>query len=129
MFKAVAAFSGFSVNDTAKVKEFYTNTLGLELINEDMGMQLRLPGGGEVFVYSKPDHRPADYTMLNFVVENIDSAVDELVSAGVSFERYESMPGEQDERGIMRGLAAQQGPDIAWFKDPAGNILALLQPE
>ena len=129
MFDAVAAFSGFSVNDLAKAKEFYTKTLELEIVNEDMGLQLRLPGGGEVFVYDKPDHQPATYTMLNFVVKDIDTAVDTLAASGISFEKYDNMPAEQDEKGILRGLAANRGPNIAWFKDPAGNILAVLQPE
>jgi catechol 2,3-dioxygenase-like lactoylglutathione lyase family enzyme len=127
MFKAVAAFSGFSANDLAKAKQFYTETLGLKLLDEEMGLTLELPTGGTVFVYDKADHQPASFTILNFVVENIDSAVDELVGNGVVFERYDSLPVAQDEKGILRGLAADQGPDIAWFKDPAGNILAVLQ--
>lgn len=125
--KAQAVFSGFSVQDLAQAKDFYTNTLGLELANEEMGLRLNLPGGGQVFVYDKADHAPAMFTILNFVVEDIDSAVDELTKGGVVFERYNDMPFEQDEKGIARGLAANQGPDIAWFKDPAGNILAVLQ--
>jgi hypothetical protein len=99
----------------------------LELSDETMGLNFKLPGGGGLFVYEKPDHQPAAYTCLNFVVENIDEAVDRLVAAGVKFERYDNMPAQQDEKGIARGLAAKQGPDIAWFKDPAGNILSVLQ--
>ena len=127
MFTPIAAFSGFSVNDLAKAKQFYTGTLGLELADERMGLQLKLPGGGQIFVYEKGDHQPATYTMLNFVTDDIDEAVDQLSAAGVSFEHYDNMPMHQDEKGIARGLSAGQGPDIAWFKDPAGNILAVLQ--
>ena len=127
MLKAQAAFSGFSVNDLAKAKQFYTQTLGLKLKDEEMGLQLELPGGGAVFIYDKKDHQPASFTILNFVVENIDSAVSELERQGVSFEHYEGMPFQQDKKGVARGLAANQGPDIAWFIDPSGNILAVLQ--
>lgn len=127
MFKAQAAFAGISVNDLAAAKEFYTKTLGLELADDKMGLNFELPGGGGLFIYDKPDHQPAAYTALNFVVTNIDEAVDTLTSAGVKFERYDNMPAQQDEKGILRGLAVGQGPDIAWFKDPAGNILSILQ--
>jgi catechol 2,3-dioxygenase-like lactoylglutathione lyase family enzyme len=127
MFKATAVFSGFSVDDLAKAKDFYTKTLGLEPGDETMGLELKLPGGGAVFVYSKKDHQPATFTILNFVVEDIDKAVDQVVSSGVKFEIYDNMPAKQDEKGILRGRAANQGPDIAWFKDPAGNILSVLQ--
>jgi len=127
MFTAQAAFSGCSVDDLQKAKQFYTHTLGLELEDETMGLRLQLPGGGKLFIYPKPDHQPASYTMLNFVVDDIDTAVDELVNAGVTFERYDNMPGKQDDKGILRGRSAGQGPDIAWFKDPAGNILSVLQ--
>lgn len=128
MFSPKAAFSGFSVNDLAAAKKFYTKTLGLKLADESMGLQLDLPGGGAAFVYEKPGHEPAKYTMLNFVVDDIDAAVEELGKQGITFERYPDMPMQQDEKGIARGLAANMGPDIAWFKDPSGNILAVLQP-
>jgi len=127
MFEANAAFSGFSVNDLGKAKQFYTQVLGLEAGDETMGLQLKLPGGGTLFIYPKDDHQPATFTILNFVVSDIDKAVDELQKLGVNFERYDNMPGGQDEKGIARGRSANQGPDIAWFKDPAGNILAVLQ--
>lgn len=127
MFKAQAAFSGISVNDLDKAKQFYTETLGLELDDETMGLQFKLPNGGGLFIYPKPDHQPATFTVLNFVVEDIDKAVDELMENGVTFEHYDTMPGGQDAKGIARGLAAHRGPDISWFKDPAGNILAVLQ--
>lgn len=127
MFKPVAAFSGFTVDDLEKARQFYTQTLGLELEDDKMGLQLKLPGGGKLFIYPKDDHQPATYTALNFVVEDIDQAVDELIKSGVKFERYDNMPAGPDEKGIYRGKDANQGPDIAWFKDPAGNILSVLQ--
>lgn len=126
MLKDSYAFSGFSVNDLEKAKEFYQTTLGLTVDHDQMGLHLRLKNGAEIFVYDKPNHTPADYTILNFVVDDIDKVVDELTGAGIVFERYDSMPAPQDEKGILRGKAANQGPDIAWFKDPAGNILAVI---
>ena len=126
MFQAKAAFSGFSVNDLAKAKAFYAGTLGLKVDDEGVGMRLHLPGGGTVFAYPKDDHQPATFTILNFVVDSIDEAVDELTNRGVQFEHYEEGP-KTDEKGILRGRALQMGPDIAWFKDPAGNTLAVLQ--
>jgi catechol 2,3-dioxygenase-like lactoylglutathione lyase family enzyme len=125
MFKAKAAFSGFSVDDLATAKEFYAETLGLKVDNEGVGMRLHLPGGGTVFAYPKDDHQPAMFTILNFEVDTIDEAVDELTNRGVQFEHYEGIP--TDEKGILRGISKNQGPDIAWFKDPAGNILAVLE--
>ena len=126
MFQAKAAFSGFSVNDLAKAKAFYAGTLGLKVDDEGVGMRVHLPGGGTVFAYPKDDHQPATFTILNFVVDSIDEAVDELTNRGVQFEHYEEGP-KADEKGILRGRALQMGPDIAWFKDPAGNTLAVLQ--
>jgi len=125
MFQPKTAFSGFSVNDLAKAKEFYTQTLGLKVVEEGVGLRLHLPGGGTAFAYPKEDHQPATFTLLDFVVDDIDEAVDELKSRGVSFDRYAGM--SQDEKGIMRGISQNMGPDIAWFKDPAGNMLAVLQ--
>jgi predicted enzyme related to lactoylglutathione lyase len=128
MINALSTFSGFSVDNIEKAKEFYVGTLELTLKDESMGLQLELPGGGQLFIYEKADHQPATYTVLNFVVESIDETVDHLAGHhGLTFERYDDMPGDQDERGIMRGKAAEQGPDIAWFKDPAGNVLAVLE--
>lgn len=127
MFTPKSAFSGFSVDNLEKAKEFYTSTLGLQLENEKMGLQFALPGGGKIFIYQKQDHKPAVYTVLNFVVDNIDEAIDALTEKGVSFERYEGMPFTQDEKGVARGKAANMGPDIAWFKDPAGNILSIIE--
>lgn len=127
MFKAKAAFSGFSVDNLEKAKQFYTKKLGLGLKNETMGLELELPGGGSVFVYDKEDHKPATFTILNLVVDDIDQAVEELKAQGVEFESYDEGMIKTDEHNIARGKAAGQGPDIAWFKDPAGNILSILQ--
>jgi catechol 2,3-dioxygenase-like lactoylglutathione lyase family enzyme len=125
MFSAKNAFSGFSVNDLAAAKTFYSETLGLTLEDDGVGVRLQLPGGGTVFVYPKRDHQPATFTILNFLVDDIDAAVDELTRRGVRFERYDNGP-KQDEKGILRGRAQNRGPDIAWFKDPAGNVLSVI---
>ena len=123
MFKDSNAFSGFSVDDIPRAKQFYGETLGLN-VSEEMGaLGLHLGGGGDVFLYPKDDHVPATFTVLNFPVEDVDEAVDRLTAAGVTFERYEGF--EQDEKGIARG-GEEKGPTIAWFKDPAGNILSVL---
>jgi catechol 2,3-dioxygenase-like lactoylglutathione lyase family enzyme len=123
MFKHAKAFSGFSVDDLAAAKDFYGTTLGLEVEESGPGLMLRIAGGNSILVYPKDDHTPATYTILNFPVDDIDRAVDELACNGVAFEHYEGMT---DDRGIARGLSASRGPDIAWFKDPAGNILSVL---
>jgi len=125
MFQPISALSIFSVNDLAQASAFYRDILGLQVDEEGVWLTLHLSGGGAVFVYPKDNHQPATYTTLGFVVENVDEAVAELQSRGVSFERYAGM--SQDEKGIRRGLANHRGPDIAWFHDPAGNILAVLQ--
>lgn len=125
MLKDNKAFSGYSANDLDKAKEFYGDILGLRVELSEMGLVLHLAGGNDIFIYQKEDHQPATYTVLNFVVDDIDQAVDELTAKGVTFETYEGM--HQDSKGIARGLAAQMGPDIAWFKDPADNILSVLQ--
>ena len=127
MLTALSAFSGLSVDSIEKAKEFYVDTLALKLRDDSMGLQLELPGGGQLFIYQKDNHIPATFTVLNFVVEDIDATVDHLMGHGISFERYDGMLAAQDEKGILRGRAVQQGPDIAWFKDPAGNILAVLE--
>ena len=127
MLKAKAAFSGFSVDDLAKAQKFYEEILGVKVEDEGgMGLKLHLPNGGTVFVYSKEDHQPATFTILNFAVDDIDEAVKSLKDQGITFEQYDGMT---DEDGIARGLAAGRGPDIAWFKDPAGNILSVLQDD
>lgn len=126
MFKGSKAFSGFSVKNIDAAKQFYGETLGLEVEVNDMGMLvLHLATGGAVLLYPKENHEPAAFTILNFPVENIDAAVDELGQKGITFERYPDM--QQDDKGIARGLANHMGPDIAWFKDPSGNILSVLQ--
>lgn len=127
MITALHTFSGFSVNDMSQAREFYVDKLGLKVTDESMGLQLELPGGSQLFIYEKLDHQPATFTVLNFVVEDIDATVDHLADEhGIVMEHYENMPGQQDEKGIARGKAANMGPDIAWFKDPAGNILSVL---
>jgi catechol 2,3-dioxygenase-like lactoylglutathione lyase family enzyme len=124
MFDASKAFSGFSVNDVAAAKSFYGDTLGLEVSEENGLLWLRTGQSSGVLVYPKPDHTPASFTILNFPVADIDEAVDELTKKGVRFERYEGF--EQDEKGILRG---DEGPPIAWFTDPAGNVLSVLEGE
>jgi catechol 2,3-dioxygenase-like lactoylglutathione lyase family enzyme len=119
------AFSGFSVNDAKKARDFYGRTLGLEVSESNGSLQLHLAGGNDVFIYSKPDHSPATFTVLNFPVDDVDKAVDELGTRGVRFEKYDRPGLKTDERGIMRG----EGPTIAWFKDPAGNILSVIERE
>jgi catechol 2,3-dioxygenase-like lactoylglutathione lyase family enzyme len=118
------AFSGFAVDDLDKAQQFYGETLGLnvELLDEENGLlTLHLAGDRDTLAYLSPGFTPASYTILNFPVDDIDQAVDELAARGVSFEQYEGMP--QDEKGVMR----EGGPLIAWFKDPAGNTLSVLQ--
>jgi catechol 2,3-dioxygenase-like lactoylglutathione lyase family enzyme len=119
------AFSGFAVDDLEKARDFYGETLALEveLVEEPALLNIHLAGGRDILVYPKPDFEPATYTILNFPVDDVEAAVDDLASRGVAFERYDGM--EQDEKGIARG----PGPEIAWFKDPAGNILAVLESE
>jgi catechol 2,3-dioxygenase-like lactoylglutathione lyase family enzyme len=124
MLTTSGSFSGFSVGDQAAALTFYRDTLGFDVDDTGMGLELTLPGGQHVFIYPKDDHQPATFTVLNFEVADIDAAVDELTAAGIELERYAGMP--QDEKGVMRGKAADQGPDIAWFTDPAGNILSIL---
>jgi predicted enzyme related to lactoylglutathione lyase len=123
MFKDTKAFSGFSVNDLQKAKEFYSQTLGLEVSELPEGLELQIAGGGTIFIYPKPNHSPATFTILNFPVDNIDQAVDKLSQLGMSFEHYNQGQLKTDEKGISHG----PGPTIAWFKDPAGNILSVLE--
>ncbi len=124
MFKNSKAFSGFSVNDLQKAKQFYSEVLGLEVTDNPMGLiELHIEGGNNIIIYPKPDHTPATFTILNFPVNNIDKTVDELIQKGVSFEKYEGQI-KTDEKGICR---SPEGPNVAWFKDPAGNILSVLE--
>ncbi|MFN2612072.1 MAG: VOC family protein [Solirubrobacterales bacterium] len=128
MFENTKAYNGFAVDDLDKARQFYNETLGLKttLMDEENGLlSLDLAGDRTTLVYLKPDLKPGNYTILNFPVDDIDEAVDELTARGVSIERYDGF--DQDEKGIGRGIAAGSGPDIAWFKDPAGNILSVLQ--
>jgi predicted enzyme related to lactoylglutathione lyase len=127
MFKESHAFSSFSVDDLDKAKEFYGQTLGLGIDEQPgMGLHLKLAGGGKVFIYPKSDgHLAASFTVLNFPVDDIDKAVAWLKDKGVKMEQYEGFG--QDKDGIARSKSPQDGPSIAWFKDPAGNVLALLQ--
>ena len=123
MFENTRAFSGFSVDDVPEARKFYGGTLGLR-VSEEYGMlSLHIAGELDILVYPKPDHTPATFTILNFPVDDIEKAVDELAERGVRFERYDD--SNTDEKGIYRG----QGPLIAWFKDPAGNILSVLQQD
>jgi len=123
MLQTKSAFSSFSVNDLKKAKDFYAQTLGLKVNESEMGLEIH-PGDTDVFIYPKPNHKPASFTVLNFLVDDIDKAVDELHKNGVRFEQYD---GEikTNEKGIHRN----GGPTIAWFKDPAGNILSVLEKE
>jgi catechol 2,3-dioxygenase-like lactoylglutathione lyase family enzyme len=124
MFTNTKATSGFAVDDVEKAREFYGETLGLKTTvrSEEFGvMSITTAGDRDTLIYAKPDFIPATYTILNFEVDDVDSAVDDLGARGVSFERYDGF--DQDEKGIARG----PGPHIAWFKDPAGNILSVLQ--
>ena len=122
MLESSKAFSGFAVDDLERAQQFYGGTLGLSTSEENGLLVLHLAGGRDTLVYPKPDHAPATYTILNFPVDDIDAAVDELGERGVRFERYEGF--DQDAKGISR---AQNGPPIAWFRDPAGNILSVLE--
>ena len=122
MLKESKAFSTFAVDDVPKAKQFYGETLGLTVREEMDGLVLELAGGTSVFVYPKPDHEPAVFTVLNFPVDDVVQAVDSLTAAGVTFERYDGF--DQDEQGIAR---MDEGPVIAWFTDPAGNILSVLE--
>ena len=122
MLRESHAFSGFSVDDIQKAKEFYTRTLGLDISESNGLLELHLAGGATVLIYPKPNHAPATFTVLNFPIANIEEAVDRLTKSGIQFERYEG-DIKTDEKGIFRG----GGPLIAWFKDPAGNILSVLE--
>jgi catechol 2,3-dioxygenase-like lactoylglutathione lyase family enzyme len=121
MFANTKAFNGFAVEDLERAREFYGQTLGLRTSEQNGLLTLHLAGDRDTLVYPKPGHVPAGYTILNFPVEDIDAAVDALAARGVRFERYEGF--DQDEKGISRG----QGPSIAWFTDPSGNVLSVLQ--
>lgn len=122
LFKNTAAFSSFSVNDLQKAKAFYSDVLGLEVTEDNGLLTLHIAGSSPVMVYPKPNHQPATFTVLNFPVEDVESAVSDLTGMGVKFEIYADENLKTDERGILHG-----NPKIAWFKDPAGNILSVLE--
>jgi len=124
MFKHTKAFSGFSVDNLQKAKRFYQGTLGLEVEEGSMGiLTLHIDGGSKIIVYPKPNHQPATFTVLNFPVGNVEKTVDELTAKGIQFEQYDFGKMKTDKKGIVRGF----GPTIAWFKDPAGNIMSVLE--
>ena len=125
MLENSKAFSGFSVDNVSKAKDFYGNTLGLRVTEAHGRLTLHFAGDREAFVYPKPNHAPATFTILNFPVDDIEAVVDQLTARGVHFERYDGTPAQTDDKGIYRG----EGPLIAWFKDPAGNVLSVLEPE
>lgn len=127
MFQSSPVFSSFSVDDLNEARSFYQDTLGCTVEEDMMGLRLTFPNGHIVYIYQKDDHQPAVFTVLNFPVDSIDAAIDELMQKEVVFERYDSLPAPQDDKGVLRGKAAGIGPDIVWFKDPAGNVLAVLE--
>jgi catechol 2,3-dioxygenase-like lactoylglutathione lyase family enzyme len=121
MFDSSGAFSGFAVDDVPKARQFYEETLGMPVTEEYGLLRLSVANGSQVLVYPKPNHEPATFTILNFPVDDVAAAVDDLVARGVTFQRYQGF--EQDDKGIFRG----GGPLIAWFTDPAGNILSVVE--
>jgi extradiol dioxygenase family protein len=121
-FKNTKAFSSFSVKDLNETKKFYGQTLGLEVSETEEGLILKTSGGNDVFIYPKPDHTPASFTVLNFVVDGVDKVVDELTKIGIHFQIYDKGELKTDDRGVFQGK-----PKIAWFKDPAGNFLSILE--
>jgi predicted enzyme related to lactoylglutathione lyase len=122
VFKNTKAFSSFSVNDLEKAREFYGQTLGLDVSESEEGLSLHLKGDNEIFIYPKPDHTPATFTILNFAVDDVDQTVDDLTQLGVHFQIYNEGELKTDDKGVFRGK-----PKIAWFKDPAGNFLSILE--
>ena len=125
MLKQSKAFSSFSVNDIAKAKNFYHDLLGLDVVDNPMGIiELHLENGYKIILYPKPDHIPATFTVLNFPVKDLEATVDELVEKGISFEQYEGQI-KTDKKGIFKSEG--NGPNIAWFKDPSGNILSVME--
>jgi len=128
MLKGSKAFTSFSVNDINKAKDFYGKTLGLDVeeVKEMKGLlNLNFADGSKIMIYHRPNHTPAAYTVLNFPVDNIDKAVDELTSKRIKLEKYKEM--DQDEKGILRGKSINKGPNIAWFTDPSGNIISVIE--
>jgi len=128
MLEQSHTFSGISVDDLEEARRFYAGVLGFPTQDDFGGFRVELPGGAELWVYDKPNHSPATFTVLNFVVPDIDAAVDGLNAAGVTTKIYPDDQFRTDEKGIARGRSVGRGPDIAWFQDPAGNVLSVLQP-
>ena len=125
-FQTAHAFSGFSVDDIEAARSFYGDTLGMDVTTNAMGfLDISLPDGGAILVYAKPNHEPASFTILNFPVDDVEAAVDELNGRGVVTKIYDDADFDTDDKGILRG-GPDRGPDIAWFRDPAGNVLAVL---
>jgi catechol 2,3-dioxygenase-like lactoylglutathione lyase family enzyme len=122
MLETSKAFSTFSVDDLNKAKDFYGKTLGLNVVDVPEGLELHLPGNNRIFIYPKPNHAPASFTVLNFPVDDVDQTVSDLKKRGIRFEHYNQKELKTDDEGVFRG----QGPTIAWFRDPAGNILSIL---
>jgi predicted enzyme related to lactoylglutathione lyase len=120
-------FSSFSVPDLAEAKVFYHDTLGCAVKDVMMGLQMDFPNGSSVYIYNRDDHQPASFTVLNFPVDDIDATIESLLEKGIAMERYDTLWSDQDEKGVLRGKARGEGPDIAWFKDPAGNILSVME--
>ncbi len=128
MIKVLRAYGGFSVPDLQKAKQFYGDTLGLKVIELPEGLDVEVSDGTSVFIYPSQENKPAMYTVLNFVVENVDAAVDELANKGVHMEQYDMPEMKTDAKGVVRNDGTYPGPKaIAWFKDPAGNILSIIQ--
>lgn len=132
MLQTSKAFSSFSVNNSEKARQFYDKKLGMRTTTvkemEDYGLfEIHIPNGNSVMVYPKENHQPATFTVLNFPVDNIDKTVDELTAKGVEFEHYADKMIKTDEKGIARSDSPEKGPSVAWFKDPAGNILAVME--
>ena len=125
IFKDAKCFSSFSVNDLERAKDFYGKTLGLKVSEMEEGLELSLTGGTSIFLYPKPNHTPASFTVLNFPVKDIEEAVEELTTLGIKLEKYNQPDLKTDDRGIMKS----PGMQIAWFKDPAGNILSVIENE
>ena len=127
MFGSTPGFASFSVDDIDAAERFYKDDLGLSTERTPEGLALTLSDGGKIFLYPKPDHEPASFTVLNFVVDDIDRAVDELTARGIALERYDMPSIPQDAKGIFRGRSSGNGPDVAWFRDKSGNILSVLE--
>lgn len=127
MLKQSEAFSSFSVDDLDAARDFYGGMLGMEVEVAGMGLDIKISGGAHVFAYPKPNHEPATFTILNFAVPDLEAAVDELAAAGIKMEQYDFGDWKTDEKGIARGDSMGGGPDVAWFTDPARNIIAVMQ--